>query len=170
MNDIFKNRRSVREFTDQEVSDEQIREILNAAMVAPSGMHKQPWEFIVVKDREMLKKLSTIGVWQKFISNSSVSIVITAKESDSDLWIQDCSLVAGHIYLESTNQGLGSCWANVKSHDENEGDKEKLVRKELGIPHGYRVLCIMAIGYPKREVVPHSDKEFIEKKVHRDKW
>jgi nitroreductase len=166
MNDIFKNRRSVREFTDKEVSEEQIKEILNSAMVAPSGMHKQPWDLIVVKDRNILKKLGSIGMWQKFVSKSSVSIVIVGNPSESDLWLQDCSLVAGHIYLESTNQGLGSCWANVYDDEK----KENIVRKALDIPSDKRVLCIMAIGYPKKKGIPHTESDFIEEKVHRDKW
>lgn len=170
MNNLFRNRRSVRKFTDREVSDKQIKEILNAAMVAPSGNHKCPWEFVVVKDKKVLKKLSKVGMWVGFVSNSSVSIVITAKPSDSDMWVQDCSLTAGHIYLESTNQGLGCCWGNVKGEDSQEGRKERVVKKILNIPDDYRVLCIMAIGYPKNEVAPHSEEAYKEEKIHMEVW
>jgi nitroreductase len=170
MNDIFKKRRSVREYTDKEVEDEKIKEILTAAMVAPSANHVNPWEFVVVKNKETLERLSEIGMWQKFIANSSVSIVVTGNAIDTDKWVQDCSIAAAHIYLEAANQGLGSCWANVMSNPMKENEREKLVKKELDIPDTHRVLCIMTIGYPKKEVKEHSEDEYREDKVHNERW
>lgn len=170
MNDLFKKRRSVRKFTDQEVEEEKIKNILNAAMVAPSANHVNPWEFIVVRDKKKLNDLSEIGMWQKFIADSNVSIVIVANPNDTDKWVQDCSLAAGHIYLETANQGLGSCWANVLSEVNVENDREKLVKEVLEIPGEYRVLCVMAIGYPAQNVESHRDNTYREDKVHNENW
>ena len=165
MNDIFLKRSSVRDFSDREVSEEQIKEILSAAMLAPSGMHKCPWDFVVVRDKGKLKELSKIGIWQKFISQSSVSIVVVGNEKESDMWVQDCSLVAGNIYLEAANQGLGSCWANVYGKE----SKEELIRELLNLPSDRRILCVMAIGYPKKEV-SLKDKVYLKNKVHSETW
>jgi nitroreductase len=170
MNDIFKKRRSVREYREKEITDEQIKEILTAAMVAPSANHVNPWEFVVVKDKDALRKLSEIGMWQKFVANANSAIVITANPIDTDKWVQDCSIAAAHIYLEAANQELGSCWANVMSNPVKENEKEKIVREILNIPEGYRVLCIMALGYPRSKVKEHSEDEYREDKVHREKW
>jgi nitroreductase len=170
MNDIFKKRRSVREYKEKEVTDKQIKEILTAAMVAPSANHVNPWEFVVVKNTDTLRKLSEIGIWQKFIAEASTAIVITANPADTDKWVQDCSIAAAHIYLEAANQGLGSCWANVMSNPMKENGKEKFVREILNIPEGYRVLCIMALGYPAKEIEEHSENEYRDDKVHNERW
>jgi nitroreductase len=167
MNEIFKKRRSIRQFTNQEVSKEQVHSILCAAMVSPSGNHVNPWEFVVVRDKEKLSKLGECGQWQSFIANCNVAIVIIAKESDTDMWLEDCSVVGAHIYLETANQGLGSCWAKVRGGQTPDGrDREEYVREVLDIPSEYRVVSIMAIGYPVTQPPLHSEDEYDESKVH----
>mgnify|MGYP000850994491 FL=1 len=169
MHESFKKRRSIREYSGKEVTEEQIHNILCSAMVAPSGNHANPWEFVVVREKETLSKLSRCGQWQSFVKDSSVAIVIIAKESDTDMWLQDCSIAAAHIYLEVANQGLGCCWANVKDSKTEEGEnREEYVIKVLNIPKEYRVVCIMSIGYPIKEVQEHSEEEYDETKVHRE--
>jgi nitroreductase len=170
MNDIFKKRRSVRDYKDKQITDKEIKEILSAAMVAPSSNNVNPWEFVVVKNSDTLRRLSEIGMWQKFIAQSQVSIAIVANPIDTDKWVQDCSIAASHIYLEAANQGIGSCWANVMSKVNKENEKEKLVKKILDIPDNYRVLCIMTLGYPKDEIEEHSKEEYREDKVHKERW
>ncbi len=76
MNEIFKKRRSIRQFTGKEVSEEQVHDILCAAMVSPSGNHVNPWEFVVVRDKEKLSKLGDCGQWQGFVKDCNVAIVI----------------------------------------------------------------------------------------------
>jgi len=168
MNEIFKKRRSVRHFKNKEVSEEQIHDIVCAAMVSPSGNHVNPWEFIVVRDKEKLSKLGKCGQWQSFIAGCNVAIVIIAKESDTNMWIEDCSIAGAHIYLECANQGLGSCWAKVRGAKTEAGeDREEYVREILNIPEEYRVLNVMAIGYPDKQPPPHSEDEYMENKVHK---
>jgi nitroreductase len=169
MNEIFKKRRSIRQFTNKEVTQEQVHSILCAAMVSPSGNHANPWEFVVVRDREKLSKLGNCGKWQGFVKDCNVAIVILGKESLTDMWLEDCSIAGSHIYLEATNQGLGCCWAKVRGGKTEDGeDREEYVRKILNIPSEYRVVSIMAIGYPAIEPPPHSEEEYDEKKVHED--
>jgi nitroreductase len=169
MHEIFKKRRSIRKYSKREVSEEQIYNILCAAMVSPSGNHANPWEFIVVKEKETLSKLGECGKWQSFVKDCSVGIVIIAKESDTDMWLQDCSVVGAHIYLEATNQGLGCCWANVLDGKTEDGkDREEYVRGILDIPSQYRVISIMAIGHPEGEMQEYTEDEYMEEKVHRE--
>jgi nitroreductase len=171
MHDLFKGRRSVRKFLDKKVTDDQIQEILSAAMVAPSGRHSRPWEFIVVKDREKRERLAKLRSSGKFIRDSPVCIVVLGNERQSNLWVQDCSLASGHIYLEVTNQGLGTCWVNVKCSKTDEGeDAEEEVKKILGIPEDLRVLCMLPIGYPKEEMIKHNEDEYEERLVHQEEW
>jgi nitroreductase len=169
MNEIFKKRRSVRQFQDKEVTKEQVHSILCAAMVSPSGNHVNPWEFVVVRDKEKLSKLGDCGQWQGFVKDCNVAIVIIAKESDTDMWLEDCSVAGAHIYLETANQGLGSCWAKIRGGNTPSGqDREEYVREILDIPSDYRVVSIMAIGHPAIQPPPHSEEEYDESKVHED--
>lgn len=170
MNDIFKKRRSVREYTDENITDEQLKQILHAAMAAPSANHINPWEFVIVRDKETLHRLSEIGMWQKFIADCNVGIVITANPADTDKWVQDCSIVGAHIYLESANQGLGCCWANVLGDINKENERERLVKEILDIPKENRVVCIMTLGYPKEKLKENSEEEYMEEKVHTEIW
>jgi nitroreductase len=81
MNEIFKKRRSIRQFTNKKVTKEQIHSILCSAMVSPSGNHVNPWEFVVVGEKEKLSKLGCCGKWQSFVKDCNVAIVILGKES-----------------------------------------------------------------------------------------
>ena len=131
MHELFKKRRSVREFLDKEVTDEQIKQILTAAMVAPSGRNTRPWEFIVVKDKETREKLGEPRIRGRLVTNAPVTIIVLGKEKESNLWLRDCSLAAGHIYLEATNQGLVTCWINAIGSKTDDGKDAEKVYKEL---------------------------------------
>jgi len=138
-------------------------------MVSPSGNHVNPWEFVVVREKEKLSKLGDCGKWQSFVKDCNVAIVILGKESLTDTWLEDCSIAGAHIYLESANQGLGCCWARVREGKTEDGkDREEYVRNVLGIPKEYRVVSIMAIGYSAIEIPPHSEEEYDESKVHEN--
>lgn len=166
MIEAIKNRHSVRQYTDKKVSREQIEEILKAAMFAPSGNHRRPWEFVVVQDREVLQKLAATKQWAHFVARSSVTIVVVGDEKASHLWIEDCSIVAEHIWLQATALGLGCCWAHVRGS----GGVEDQVKNILGIPESLRVLCMMAIGYPAERPEPHAEGEYEISKIHWEKF
>jgi nitroreductase len=87
------------------------------------------------------------------------------------MWLEDCSVAGSHIYLETANQGLGSCWAKVRGGQTPDGrDREEYVREVLDIPNEYRVVNIMAIGYPIKQPPPHSEDEYDESKVHEEAY
>lgn len=169
MHELFKRRRSHRKFLDKPVSDDQIKEILSAAMTAPCAVHIKTWEFVVVKDKETIAKISKAGAFQNFVKEAPCVIVIASEENN--WWVENGSIVAGYIYLEATNQGLVTCWANIRDGNLIAGKgKESFVKEILGIPEKYRVLCMMPIGYPEKEIEEHSEKDYEEKRVHVGKW
>jgi nitroreductase len=171
MHELFKKRRSHRQFSEEEVTELQVKEILNAAMVSPSANHINPWEFIVVRDQDVISKFDKLGQWQTFAAKAPVSIVVCARESDSKNWLEDCSIAAAHIYLEATNQGLATCWANIRNGTTVDGgDREQYVRDLLQIPEDYRVVCIMPIGHPVRDIPEYSEEDYKEGKVHEEGW
>lgn len=165
MHELFKKRRSIRKYTSQKVTDAQLKEILSAAMVAPSAMNRRPCQFWVVKDKGILEKLSRIHQWADFIAQAPACLVIGSVPDKR--WIENCAIVAAHIYLEVANQGLGTCFIQIRDATKESGeDGEEYVRKILKIDSKIRILCLMPIGYPDEKVAPHSEAEYDENKVH----
>jgi len=169
MLEIFKKRRSHRSFLDKPVEDQKINEILKAAMFSPSAHHQRAWEFIVVKDPILRKGLSEATKYTKCAVEAPVSIVLCSPNVHQ--WVEDISVVAEAIYLEATNQGLGTCWMHLKDIPTPEKpDPQEFVKKLLGIPADMEVLCFFPIGYPKLALPKHTDTEFDKSKIHYEKW
>ncbi|MFC1790347.1 nitroreductase family protein [Patescibacteria group bacterium] len=167
MHDLFKKRRSIRQYTSQSVSDKQIKEILTAAMVAPSANSLHPVDFIVVREKEKINQLAECGPGQQFVAQASVVIVPVADSEKSPRhWLIDVSLAAAHIYLEAASQGLATCWANVYQGKTPAGqDRETLVRQVLALPKEKRVIGLFPIGYPAEDKPDHHEGEYDSRKV-----
>lgn len=163
----IKDRRSIRKFQDKNCPDEIIKDILLSGMCAPSGCNTKGYELVVVKDKELLKKISKLGKWLDFIEQSSFTVVIISKEYT--FWIEDGSLVALNMMLEAVNLGLGSCWGDIKDGQELDNtDREIGIKALLNIPSEYKVLCAIAFGYPDQKIMPHKEEEYKSNKVHFD--
>jgi nitroreductase len=173
MLDIIKSRRSIRKFKTRDVEPKKLEEILKAAMYSPSAMRGRPWEFIVVRDNETKNKISKATPWIGFVKDAPVLLIIGAKESKliKNIWIEDCSIAAENIYLETANQGLGTCFCQVLgSKNILLQDGEESIKKLLNVPKDLRILCVMPIGYPDEVKPEHSEKEFDKNKIHYDKY
>jgi nitroreductase len=171
MLEIIRQRRSVRSFLDRDVEKETLHEILKAAMCSPTAKNLRPWEFILVRDRETRKQLSRATPYATFAKNAPLVIVICYDVHKGRRFREDCSFCAGHVYLEATHQGLGTCFIQiVEGTEADEGDPEEYVKRILGIPEHYRVQCLMPLGYPEKYPSPHRDEEFEGKKIHMEKF
>lgn len=158
MLDILKERRSIRKYESQDIEEDKVAKVIAAGKMAPSGKNKRPVEFILVKDKDILKEMSTAkpkgGL---FLEGAPVGIVVIGREDLSDTWIEDCSIATTFIQLEAHNQGLGSCWIQIRERF----DAEKKVKELLGIDEKKRVLCIVALGYPDEVKKAYLEKDFI---------
>lgn len=165
----IKKRRSIRDFENRGVEEEKLQEILKAAMFSPSARHTRPWEFIIVKDQATKDKLAATKDGSTFVNQAPLIIIICSQETHQ--WIEDCSIVAENIYLEATNQGLGTCWVQIRGSERPDGSScEEYVKKILKIPREIRVLCLMPIGYPAEQLPEHEESEFEKEKVHQEEW
>ncbi|MEM5836630.1 MAG: nitroreductase family protein [Candidatus Aenigmatarchaeota archaeon] len=172
MLEVIRKRRSIRKFKNKEVEEKKLKEILKAAMFAPSAMHLRPWEIVVVKNKETKEKLAKSTPFCGFVKDAPVVLVICAKPSFlSKFWVEDCSMLAENIYLEATNQGLGTCFCQIMGGKTIfMKDSEEYVKEIIKAPKKVRVLGLMPLGYPAEKKPPHSMKEFDEKKIHYEKW
>ncbi len=146
--EVVKKRRSIRRYKDTPVPKEKILKILEAARIAPSAAHRQPWHFIVVEDKEAIKKLAK----SPWAADAPVMIVGLADQEASPNWcLNDHGIAFEHIVLEATNLGLGTCWMG-------QSNREELVKGLLGIPDKYKVVALTPLGVPDETPGPKDRK------------
>jgi len=157
MLDLIKKRRSIRKYTSEPVSDGDIRTLLEAAMAAPSANNSQPWEFIVVRDEGLRQELAETHTWSKMCRGAPVVFVVCGDPGRSEHWVEDTSAATQNLLLAVTALDLGAVWVGVYPRLE----REKHVKRALGIPEQLRVLCLVPVGHPAEskksriEEVPH---------------
>lgn len=167
--ELMARRRSIRKYTGEEIPEEKLNRILQAALLAPTSMGKRPWEFYVIKDRELLQKLSKAKKHGAgMLAECNAAIAVFADSDLSDAWIEDCSAVLTHMYLMAEEQGVGSCWVQIRMRkDEAGNDAEQNVRDILGVSLPWRMVGIMALGMPAEGKEPYPLEELNWEKVHR---
>lgn len=165
--ELCKNRRSFRRYTEQTISHDQIEQILQCALMSPAGKRLNPWEFVVVEDKEVLTKLSTCREHgSQMLAGAPLGIVVVADPAKSDTWMYDASIAAHNIQLAATDLGLGACWCHIHQRE----NAEQMVRKLLGIPENLNVLCIMSIGYKNEERKQYDVSKLAVEKIHYGKY
>ena len=160
------SRRSIRRYIDKKIPEEIVTKLLEAAMNAPSAHNRQPWHFIVIDDRETLKKIPEYHQYSKMLEQASHAIVVLGDNNiqTTDFWIHDCSAATENILIAANALGLGAVWLGVHP-------SEALIegtRKLFNIPAHVTPLGIISLGYPE-EIKPPR-KNYNPERVHRNKW
>ena len=159
------NRKSVRKYSDKKIEKEKIDTILRCAMAAPSGMNKQPWEILVVTDKEKLEKIAEVAPNASYAKNSQVTIIVCGDKNISDkFWEQDCCAVTENILLAVEALGLGAVWCMVYPSDERVAGIKSL----FNLPENIIPLNIIPIGYPFAKEEPKQ--KYNIKKIHNNNW
>ncbi len=170
--DLLRSRRSVRQFQKQRIEPAKVDLLVEAALRSPSSRGFNPWEFVVVKDSEIIDRLAKAKPHgASFLANAPLAIAVCADPEKSDVWVEDVSIAAIILHLAATDMGLGSCWIQLRKryHDETQtaGDYAAEV---LGLPSGLVVSSIMAIGYPARQPSAHPDASLQRDKVSINRY
>lgn len=170
--ELIKNRRSMRKFTEEELSQEQVVTLLKAALMAPASKRSNSWQFIAVDDKEILKQLAHCKEQaSSFIADAALAIVVTADPLASDVWIEDASIASILIQLQAEDLGLGSCWVQVRERQAANGmPSDEFVREVLDIPLQLQVLSIIAIGHKGMERRPFNEDHLQWEKIHINKF
>jgi len=172
MIELLRTRRSIRKFTAEKVSAESLETLVEAALRAPSSRGLNPWEFILVDDRELLLKLSVAKQHgAEFLKGAPLGIVVCADSNRSDVWVEDCSIAAIIIQLTAVSLGLGSCWAQMRNrmHDA-EQTSEAYIQKLLGLPEHVKVEAIIGIGHPAETKDPVPAAKLQQEKIRHNGW
>lgn len=162
-------RRSVRSFRGVPIARSTIEQLIEAATCAPSAHDRQPWEFVVVTDRLVRKRIAATGRWAWFLPHAAVGIVVCihvpAEGPGSREWmwaVQDAACACENILLVAHAVGLGACWIGDFSSD--------VVRKELGIPEGIEPVAVLAVGVPELRALPRRCRRPVSEVLHWEKY
>jgi len=172
MIDLLRKRRSVRKFTEAEVAPETVDLLIEALLRSPSSRGNNPWEFVIVDDRDLLLDLSRAKQHGSgFIHNAPLAIVVCADSTKSDVWVEDCTIAAILVQMTALSLGLGSCWAQIRNrpHDD-ESTAEQFVRHMLELPENIVVESIIGIGYPAENPPPVPASRLQYEKIRRNGW
>jgi nitroreductase len=166
--DLLKNRRAVRDFKDDAVPMSTIKEILHDACIAPSARNLQPWRFIVVTDKNLMKRLSDDAkknLLAEVIKSTNPNmrdfaerlrdpnfnvfynapcLILIVGDKNSPWFMKDCSMCAVYLMLAATERGLGTCWIGL-----GEKIKDPELCKAIGLTDEYEIVAPLILGVPK---------------------
>lgn len=166
--EIMQNRRSVRKYTGERITDENIEEILQAGLLSASSRGFRPWEFIVVRDRKMLDKMASCRDGAaNMLKGADTAIVVIADGDKSDVWIEDCSIVMSNMHLMADSLGIGSCWIQGRLRTAAEGGStEDYLRGLLGFPQNRKLEAILSLGMPEKHAPAYELNSLATDKIH----
>lgn len=164
---VVHTRRSIRSYTDQPVSEEDIRVLLEAAMAAPSAGNSRPWEFIVVDDKKLLHGFTSVSPYADMIAHAPLGILVCGNlkaEKFPRFWVQDCSAATQNLLLAVTNLELGAVWLGIYPLE----DRIHKTRQLFDLPQTIVPLAMVSIGHHDRELERVNRLE--DEKIHRNGW
>lgn len=170
--EIMKNRRSVRSYMEESVPEEKIDQILKAGLLSASGKNLKPWEFIVVRDKEVLAKLTgSRAAGAAMLEHADCAIIVAGDTEKTDVWTEDCSVAMANMHLMADSLGIGSCWVQGRLRMASDGrTTEAYIRELLGIPKQYGVEAILSLGIAKEHPKGYSLEELPMEKIHRERF
>jgi len=161
------NRRSIRKYTQEPVPDGVIKELLEAAMSDPSAGNEQPWEFVVINDRQILNEIPKFHPYSQMLKEAPVAILVCGdlnQQKYDGYWVLDCAAATENILIAAQDKGLGAVWLGIYPAEERiEG-----MRKLLGIPDHVVPVALIALGYPAEHKEPAN--RFNPNKIRYNKW
>ncbi len=168
--DIIQTRASVRQFTTEKPSAEQIDNILRAAFSAPTAMNRQPWHFLVIDEPTLLKQIGEQFPNSRVANNCQVCIIpcgdltLAFEGAAREFWVQDVSAATQNILLAAHAQGLGAVWTGLYP----DVPRVEQCKALLGLPEHIMPLCIVPVGYPAEQ--PAVKDKYKAERIHRNNW
>lgn len=165
--EIIKTRRSIRKYLKKAIDKEQIMQLLEAAMYAPSARNEQPWHFIVVNEREILNKITEIHPYAAMLKDAPLAILVLADksiETTEGYRVQDCSAATQNILLSAHAMGLATVWLGVYPRAE----RMLAISQLFCLPQNIEAISIIAIGYADEQ--KQFPDRFKKERIHYNNW
>jgi nitroreductase len=165
--DAIFNRRSIRQYTSEQIADEQIEILLKAGMYAPSAVNKQPWEFIVFRNQDTMRRIVEVHPNASMLLKANTAILICwdeQRQHDIGYGPVDCAAATQNILLAAHSMGLGAVWVGIYPRQ----PRMEAIKSIFRLPDHIRGFSIVALGHPaeKRSKPERFDKQ----KIHLETW
>lgn len=169
---LITTRRSTRKFTDEPLKADHVELIVRSALMSPASKSSNPWQFLLVEDKDMLKKLSLAKKHgSKLIAECALAIVVMADPTNSDVWIEDASIASIMMQLQAEDLGIGSCWVQIRDRFNDEDvPSDEYIRNLFDIPAQLQILSVIAFGNKAQERPPFDEEKLQWEKVHIGKF
>lgn len=167
--DNIDTRRSVRSFSNDPVSDQDLEKILMAAMASPSALNEQPWEFIVITDKNIKSQIKSINKYASFAANAPLSILVCLnkqKEKAPGMGVIDVSMCAQNILLAAHALGLGAVFTGIYPEKERMEQFQQLVH----LPDDIIPIGLIVLGHPKNPADKSAKSRYNLKAIHHNSW
>ena len=172
--ELTRKRRSVRRYGQRRVDDAVVQEMIKVALTAPTSFGHKPVEFVIVRNKETIRK---IGACKRMggsqINGADAVFVVTVKTADrrqAEFWIEDGAIASAYLLLAAEQYGLGACWVHIRNRMGRQKTSDEEIRALLGVPDGYSVLNLVAIGEKGESPRPYSDADLHMENVHYEKF
>jgi len=161
-------RRSIRRFTGDPVSRDQIETILQAAMHAPSARNCQPWHFVVTRDTKVFSRIMQVHPYASMLESAGAAILVCGdlqEQHGEGYWVVDCSAATENLLLAIHGTGLGGVWLGVHPRE----DRKKAMKELFALPAHIEPLSLVAVGVPAENPVQPTDR-YREDRIHWERW
>lgn len=170
--DMLLHRRSIRKYTEEPIPEDKLEKIVQAGLLSFAGKGLNPWEMIVVRDKDMLKKMSGCRNCGVMLDGADAAIVVLGDSSKSDTIVEDCSIVMAYMHLMADTLGVGSCWLQGRlrfAADETISTEEYL-RNLLHYPEHMKLEAVLVLGMPAQQPEAHTLEALQQEKVHQETY
>jgi len=160
-------RRSIRKYKNQPVPEELVREILAAAMMAPSAGNAQPWQFIVITERETLARVKDFNPHAGMAAEAPLAIMICGDlnlEKFPGFWVQDCAAATQNLLLAAQARGLGTVWTGIYPME----DRVASFSRHFGLPPRVIPMALVVMGWPAQKI--KGEDRFKVERIHTETW
>jgi nitroreductase len=165
--EAIRTRRSIRKYQDKPVPDELIRKLLAAAMSAPSARNAQPWQFVVISDRQLLGEIPKVNPNAWMAERAAAAILVCGDlslEKSAGYWVVDCAAAVQNMLLAAHALGLGAVWTGIYPREE----RSKGFQRLLALPGNVVPHSLVVLGYPAEQ--PATEDRYREDRVRRNRW
>ena len=160
-------RRSVRKYANRPVSADKVESLLRSAMQAPSARNLQPWEFLIIRNRDALKRIPDYHPYSSMVPDAGLALLVFGNkdlQENPGYIVQDCSAAVQNLLLEVVNQELGAVWLGVYPREE----RMEAMTELFSLPDNIIPVALISIGYPAE--IPGKQDRYVQEKVHYDRW